>query len=83
MLLLSWVVGTFQYKGFERKSNGFFYLTTIGDFRPARNGDSRPTLTTLIALFGQVLFRTNLVLEMPTLLYTTGHKTKATAPPKF
>jgi len=45
MLLLSWVVGAFQYKGFERKSNGSFYLTMIGDFRPARNGDSRPTLT--------------------------------------
>ena len=45
MLLLSWVVGAFQYNGLERKSNGFFYLTTVGDFRPAHNGDSRPVLT--------------------------------------
>jgi len=50
MLLLSWVVGTFQYKGFERKSSGRFYLTTCGDFYPAYNGGSRPTLTAVLDL---------------------------------
>jgi len=54
MLLLSWVVGAFQYKGFERKSNGSFYLTMIGDFRPARNGDSCPTLTAVAEFKKQV-----------------------------
>ena len=46
-----WVVGTFQYKGFERKRNGFFYMVTIGDFHPAQNGASCPALTGTDGLF--------------------------------
>ena len=32
-------------KDLKDKSNGFFYLATIGDFHPARNGHFRPALT--------------------------------------
>ena len=40
-----WVVGTFQFKGFERKSNGFFYWPNFGDFRWTQNGDFCRSLT--------------------------------------
>jgi len=53
-----WVVGTFQYKRIERKSNGFSYLTTIGDFRPAMIGGSRPTLTVKMKVVCQPQTRT-------------------------
>jgi len=38
-------------KDLKGKSNGFFYLAMIGDFRPARNGHFRPSLTTSFDLF--------------------------------
>ena len=37
-------------KGLKEKSNGFFYLATIGSFHPAQNGYFPPALTELLHL---------------------------------